>query len=353
MNLARLRKKIDAIDEKIVQLLNERADLSKEIGEDKLKNKKTIYAPEREHEILSRLKQLNKGPMPEDALETIYREIMSTSLSLEKMRNIAYLGTAGSFTHMAAQKKFGSQVEFMPCGSIPEIFQKVERGECDYGVVPIENSTEGAVTHTFDLLVDSDLKICAQVLQKVSQNLLAKCNLKDIKYIYSHPQAFGQCRLWLMEHLPEAGQIWVPSTTQAAQKVVVEKYAAAVASSLAASVYDLPIIARDIQDISHNTTRFLVLATHDVPQTGKDRTSLLFSIKDRVGALHAMLTPFFKQNINLTKIESRPSKKRAWDYVFFVDCEGHRQDQKVQKALAELEEMCKYLKVLGSYPMLE
>ena len=353
MSLPDLRKKIDAIDEKIVRLLNDRAEISQAIGKDKQKNNQRIYAPEREQEILERLKRLNAGPLSPDSLEAIYREIMSGSLSLEKPLYIAYLGTEGSFTHMAAQKKFGSQVNYVSCSSILEVFQKVGHNESDYGVVPIENSTEGAVTHTFDLLVDSDLKICSQILLPVSHNLLSKYNLKDVKYIYSNPQAFGQCRNWLINHLPQAGQIWMPSTTQAAQRAAVEKFSAAIASSFAAKVYNLPIIQKDIQDIAHNATRFLVLAEHDVPPTGKDRTTILFSIKDKVGALHAMLTPFSQHNINLTKIESRPSKKRAWDYFFFVDFEGHRLDERVKEALNQLEGMCKYLKVVGSYPSLE
>ncbi|MCA9398702.1 MAG: prephenate dehydratase, partial [Candidatus Omnitrophica bacterium] len=282
-----------------------------------------------------------------------YREIMSSSIALEKKVQIAYLGTEGSFTHMAANKKFGSQLDYVSCGSIPEIFQKIEKGQCDYGVVPIENSVEGAVTHTFDLLVDSELKICSQIMVKVSHNLLSKSNMADIKYVYSHPQVFGQCRNWLAQNMPNVGQIWVTSTTEAAQKAEKQKYAAAIASSLAAKVYNVPILEKNIQDIAHNQTRFLVISMQDVPPTGKDRTSILFSIKDKVGALHAMLTPFFKNKINLTKIESRPSKKRAWDYYFFVDFEGHREDAKVKKALDQLEGMCKYLKVVGSYPVRE
>lgn len=353
MSIENLRKKIDGIDKKILTLLNERAQTSQVIGENKIKSKQPIYSPDREQMILRHLKESNNGPLSDEALEAIYREIMSSSLSLEKLKQIAYLGPEGSFTHMAAQKKFGSQVDFLSCNSISEVFQKVEHDECEYAVVPVENSTEGAVTHTFDLLIDSELKICSQILLKISHNLLSKSNQKDIKYIYSNPQAFGQCRNWLLQNLPNAGQIWVPSTTQAAQRAAVEKYSAAIASSLAAKVYNLPIIRRDIQDIANNTTRFLVLATHDVLPTGKDRTTILFSIKDKVGALHAMLNPFYKNNINLTKIESRPSKKKIWDYFFFVDFEGHRLDTHVKEALDQLEEMCKYLKVVGSYPAIE
>ena len=203
-------------------------------------------------------------------------------------------------------------------------------------------------------LVDSELKACAQILVKISHNLLSRTpKLKEIEHIYSNPQVFGQCRHWLLNNMPHAGQIWVASTTEAAQRAGREKGAGAIASSLAAKIYGLPVLKANIQDIAHNMTRFLVLATHDVPPTGRDRTTVLFSIKDKVGALHAMLTPFVKNKINLTKIESRPAKKKAWDYYFFVDFEGHRADKNVQKALGQLEGMCKYLKVVGSYPVID
>jgi chorismate mutase / prephenate dehydratase len=353
MSLKNYRKKIDGIDLKIISLLNDRARLSSAIGKEKIRQKKAIYAPDREKEVLDRLRIYNEGPMTADALETIYREIMSSSLSLEKPLKIAYLGTEGSFTYLAATKKFGSQVEYVSCDSIPEVFQEVEEGRSDYGVVPIENSIEGAVTYTFDLLVDSDLKICSQILLKISHHLLSKTGKGMIKHIYSNPQVFGQCRNWLSEHLPGVGQMEVLSTTKAAQMAAKEKQAAAIASIQAGRLYGLEVIASNIQDIAHNTTRFLVISTHDVPATGHDRTSILFSIKDRVGALHKMLLPFARNKINLTKIESRPSKKKAWDYYFFVDFEGHRDDKKVRSALDQLDGMCKYLKILGSYPVSE
>ncbi len=352
MDLNQLRKKIDALDTKIVSILNERVELSSEIGGLKAKDKKGIYSPAREKQVLKRIESLNKGPMPPEAFEAIYREIMSGSLALEKMRHIAYLGTEGSFTFLASNKKFGSSVDYVSCVSIQDVFQKVERGECDYGVVPIENSTEGAVTHTVDLLVDSDLKICSQELLKISHNLMSTTSLSNIKKIYSNPQVFGQCRNWLLQNLPKAGHIWVASTTEAAKKATKEKNSAAIASTVSAKIHQLKIVKPNIQDIAHNTTRFLVLSKQDVPPTGKDRTSIVFSIKDKVGALHAMLTPFRKNHINLTKIESRPAKKRAWDYYFFVDLEGHRQDKNVKKALDQLDDMCKFLKIVGSYPIL-
>ncbi|MFA5059014.1 MAG: prephenate dehydratase [Candidatus Omnitrophota bacterium] len=353
MSLAKLRKKIDSIDGQIVSLLDARAKISLSIGKEKIKNKKGIYSPDREKAVLDRIKALNKGPMPAAALEAIYREVMSSSLSLEKPLNIAYLGPRASFSNLAAMKKFGSQVNYVPCDNISEIFRRVENGHGDYGVVPIENSIEGAVTHTFDLLVDSDLRICSQVLLEISHNLLSNTKLENIKTVYSNPYVFGQCRSWLLVNLPKAEQIEVASTTKAAQIVATKKNAACIASVLAAEVYNLRILKKDIEDIAHNITRFLVISTQDVPPTGCDRTSIVFSIKDKVGALHAMLTPFSQNKINLTKIESRPSKKKAWDYYFFVDLEGHRLDKKVAKALAQLEDKCKYLKILGSYPVSE
>ncbi len=353
MSLSELRKKIDGIDTKLITLLNQRADLSLGIGKLKIKGNKSIYAPAREREVLKRIEKLNNGPMSLESFEAIYREIMSSSLSLEKDLRISYLGNEGSFSHLAATKKFGSQVNYVPSASIVEVFQKVEHEDCDYGVVPIENSTEGAVTDTYDLLVDSELKICSQFMQRISHYLLSNSPMNRIKNVYSNPQVFGQCRNWLQRNLPHAGQIWVASTTQSAQMAAKQKGRAAIASSFAGKMNKLKVVKKNIQDIAHNTTRFLVIAREDVPSTGHDRTSILFSIKDKVGALYAMLAPFYKNKINLTKIESRPSKKRAWDYYFFVDFQGHRQDVNVKKALSQLENMCKYLKILGSYPIVK
>lgn len=352
MNLKDLRKRIDDIDQKVVKLLNQRAQVSAKIGEVKIANKGPIYAPDREKQVLSRIKSLNTGPMTFESFEAIYREIMSSSLSLEKQLAIAYLGTPGSFTNLAANKKFGSQVNYVASESILDVFNKVEHKDCDYGVVPIENSVEGAVTHTFDLLVNSELKICAQILLKISHNLLSNSPIEKIKTVYSKDQVFGQCRHWLQSNLPKAGLVEVASTTLAAQMAAKNKNSAAIASTLAGKNSGLKLVKENIQDIAHNTTRFLVISSQDVPPTGKDRTSIVFSIKDKVGALHDMLAPFFQNKINLTKIESRPSKMVAWDYYFFVDIEGHREDKNVKKALEKLETMCKYLKVLGSYPIM-
>ena len=353
MDLQHLRKKIDALDSKIVELLNQRAEITLEVGQHKIKNKTSIYAPAREKQVLDRIKSLSKGPLNKEALEAIYREIMSASLALEKPLRIAYLGPEATFSHLAAIKRFGSSVEHVSCENVSEIFSKVEHGDCDYGVVPIENSIEGVVTHTIDLLVDSELKICSQLLLDVSHNLMAKGSLNNVKEIYSHPQILGQCRLWLLKNMPKVELIATSSSTKAAQIAAKGKNTACIASEIAAPLYGLNILKKNIQDSAHNITRFLVLSNSDTPATGKDRTSLVFSIKDRVGALHAMLTPFYKNKINLTKIESRPSKKKAWDYYFFIDLEGHQDSPHVKRALQQLEGMCKFMKILGSYPVIE
>jgi len=357
MDISQLRNKIDVLDAKIVGLLNDRARIALAIGHDKIRNKKPIYAPDREKDVLGRVKELNGGPIKNDAVEAIYREIMSATLNLEKPLRIAYMGPEATFSHLASLKKFGSSVEHVACDNVAEVFSKVESHDCDYGVVPIENSIEGVVTHTIDLLVESDLKICSQVLLDVTHNLMgrplggqAQGDLNAIKEVYSHPQILGQCRQWLLKNIPKAHLIPAVSSTKAAQIVAGKKNAACIASRIAAPLYGLTILKKNIQDSAHNITRFLVISDADVPPTGDDRTSLVFSIKDSVGALHAMLTPFSRNKINLTKIESRPSKKKAWDYYFFVDCEGHQSDPRVARALTQLEEMCKFLKILGSYP---
>ncbi|MFC1703640.1 prephenate dehydratase [Candidatus Omnitrophota bacterium] len=351
MNLSKLRKKIDKIDSKIVSLLNERAGTSLDIRRTKSKQKKTIYSPEREQQVLKRLSHINRGPLENSSLEAIYREVMSSSLSLEKPIRIAYLGPEATFTHLAALKRFGSQVDYRACNTITDVFLDVEKLNADYGVVPIENSTEGAVSHTLDMLVDSDLKICAQIVLEISHNLLAQCTKQNIKKVYSNANALGQCRIWLNRNLPKVDYVEVSSTTRAAQICAKQKKSACIASILAAKMYGLRVVGRGIEDSSHNITRFLVIGQADCPQTKNDRTSIVFSIKDRVGALHDMLMLFKKNKINLTKIESRPSKKKAWDYYFFVDLEGHRLEKKVLRALNQLEGQCKLLKILGSYPV--
>jgi chorismate mutase/prephenate dehydratase len=351
MKLKKLRSKIDSLDKKIISLLNLRANVIKDVAKVKSRSGVGVYSPDREREVLRKIAKANRGPLTGNSLEAIYREIMSASLALEKHLKIAYLGPQASFTHLAALKRFGSQVEYVASNSITDVFLEVERGSSDYGVVPIENSIEGAVTHTLDMFADSDLKICAQIILDVSHNLLAHCAKDKVRRVYSNPQVFGQCRLWLQENLPAAELIEVSSTTRAAQIAAKEKNSACIASLLAAKVYKLRVVASDIEDSPHNITRFFVIGKTDVGITGNDKTSILFSSKDRVGALHDMLVPFKMNKINLTKIESRPSKRKAWDYYFFVDLIGHKDEARVKKALGQLENKCKFLKVLGSYPV--
>ena len=351
--LKNLRKKVDKLDSLILDLLNKRAKLTLEIGKLKVKKGASVFVPDREKEVYDKVTQANKGPLSKTAVKAIYREVMSGALALEKTPKIAYLGPQATFTHLASLKKFGSSVEYVACNNITDVFQEVEQQRCDYGVVPIENSIEGAVSHTLDMFVDTDLKICSEILLEVSHNLLGNCGLKEIKKVYSKAEVFGQCRIWLETNLPRVELIEVSSTTKAAELAANQKHAAAIASSLAAQVYKLKVISRSIEDSAHNITRFLVIGKTEARPTKKDKTSILFSAKDRVGVLHDMLVPFKKYKINLTKIESRPSKRKAWEYYFFIDFAGHYQDKNVKKALDELEKNCSFLKVLGSYPVLE
>ncbi|MBL7081676.1 MAG: prephenate dehydratase [Candidatus Omnitrophica bacterium] len=351
MSLEELRRKIDQLDTRIINLLNQRVGIALAIAQTKKSQGSARYSPDREKQILEHLLRINPGPLSSAAIEAIYREIMSSSLGQDKPVVIVYLGPQASFTHQAALKQFGSQVEYCSSNSITDVFGEVEKGSADYGVVPIENSIEGVITHTLDMFVDSDLKICAQIVLEISHNLLAHCPMSRIKRIYSNPQVFAQCRSWLEKNLANVEKIEVSSTTRAAQLVKKIRDGACIASLLAGKIYKLKVIAQGIEDSPHNITRFLVISKYEMNPTGSDRTSILFSIKDKIGALHDMLIPFKKYHINLTRIESRPSKKRAWDYYFFVDLAGHYKDKKVKKALGELEGKCKFLKILGSCPV--
>jgi chorismate mutase/prephenate dehydratase len=350
MPLSDIRKKIDAIDAKLIALLNERADLVHEVGEVKKKEGTAIYAPEREEALLRSLVAKSKGRLPASAIRAIYREIMSASLALEKQLTIAYLGPEATWSHQAARQKFGASVDYAAQSSIAEVFNVVARGKADYGVVPIENSTEGAVNYTLDVFMDSELKICAQFLLKIENNLIAKIPREQIRKVYSHPQVIGQCRQWLRHNLPGVDLIEVASTTHAAELASKEPHAAAIAGQMAAEVYGLKILETGIQDSPDNTTRFLVIGHATCPPTGDDKTSLMFCVQDKPGALFSALEPFQNLKINMSKIESRPSKRKAWEYFFFVDIEGHAQDKKLVKALAGLGKHCSFLKILGSYP---
>jgi chorismate mutase/prephenate dehydratase len=350
MELANLRRQIDRIDRHIIKYLNQRTRLSLKIGNIKKRHGLDAYSPDREKDVYEKVAAGNRGPLSNEAVQAIYREIMSGALSLEGPVRVAYLGPAATFTHLASIKKFGNSVSHIPANSITEVFSEVEKGRADYGVVPIENTTEGAVSHTLDMFMESDLKICSEVSLEICHNLLG-AKKGGIKRVYSKPEVFGQCRIWLEANLPGVELIEVSSTAKAALIAKRQKDSACIASSLAAECYGLKVLAKSIEDYSHNMTRFLVIGRSSPQSTKHDKTSVMFSIKDKVGALHDMLVPFRKNSINLTKIESRPSKKKAWDYYFFVDMIGHHKDPKVKRALVALEKQARSLKILGSYPV--
>ncbi|MGI8964539.1 MAG: prephenate dehydratase [Limisphaerales bacterium] len=350
MNIPEHRKAIDQLDAQIVGLLNARTQHVLEIGEIKLKAGEEIYAPHRERAVLQRLGKLNSGPITNDSLRAIYREIMSSALSLEKSMTIAYLGPEATFTHQAAIRKFGASLRYGAQKTIADVFTEVSKNRADYGVVPVENSTEGVVTHTLDMFVESDLKIVAQIILPIQHCLLSLKKKTQIKKLFAHPQTLAQCRGWVQNNLAHVEIIETSSNARSAELAAREKNSAAIAGLLAAEHYHLEILEMDVQDNSANATRFLVLGRQCSPATGRDRTSIMLSIAHEVGALHSALAPFRKYKLNMTKIESRPSKRKAWEYFFFVDCDGHQNDRKVAGAIAQLEKDCNYVKVLGSYP---
>ena len=352
MSLKRLRSQVDSIDARILELLNKRAAVILKIGKAKGKSGQPAYVPDREKKVYDNIISKNKGPMPKESLKAVFREIMSGSLRLERPLKIAYLGPELTFTHLASMEKFGSSVDYIDCGTITDVFSEVEKSRADYGVVPIENSIEGAVNHTLDMFVDANLKICSEIYLEVSHSLLSiEKNKASIKRVYSKREVFGQCRLWLETNLPRVELKEVSSTARAAEIAAKEKGSACIASARAAEKYGLGILYNSIEDSEHNVTRFLVIGKNEAAPTGEDKTSLMFSVKDKAGALHDMLVPFKKYGINLTKIESRPSKVRAWEYYFFVDLEGHYRQAKIQRALCELKKSASYVKILGSYPI--
>jgi chorismate mutase / prephenate dehydratase len=353
MSIPDHRKAIDKLDHQIIKLLNDRTRHVLSIGEIKRKAGEEIYAPHRERAVLNRLSRLNPGPLTKDSLHAIYREIMSSALSLEKSMQIAYLGPEATFTHQAAIRRFGSSLRYSSQKTIADVFFEVGKGRADYGVVPVENSTEGVVTHTLDMFVDSELKIVAQIVMPIQHCLLSNSPRSTIKKIFSHPQSLGQCRVWVQNNFPRVEIVETSSNARAAEQAAKAKGTAAIAGVLAAEKYGLDILQYDLQDNAANATRFLVLGRQCSPPTGKDRTSIMISIFDKVGALHNAISAFRRFRINMTKIESRPSKRKAWEYFFFIDCDGHFQDKKVEKALHHLGEHCNFVKVLGSYPNTE
>ena len=350
MTIPEHRKAIDELDAKLVALLNERTQHVLGIGEIKRKAGEEIYVPSRERQVFQRVCKQNRGPITDASLRAIYREIMSSALALEKSMAIAYLGPEATFTHQAAIQRFGSSLVYAAQKTIADVFNEVAKGRADYGVVPVENSTEGVVTHTLDMFVDSDLKIVSQIVLPISHCLVSKARRDRIKKLFVHPQSLAQCRAWVHKNLAGAEIIETSSNARSAELAAADRTAAAIAGLLAAEKYGVPVLEHDIQDNAANATRFLVLGRKCSPPTGHDRTSLMFSIADEVGALHRALAPFRKYRLNMTKIESRPSKRRAWEYFFFVDCDGHSSDGKVARAITQLAAQCSFVKVLGSYP---
>jgi chorismate mutase/prephenate dehydratase len=351
LEIDELRKDIDEIDSHILRLLNRRAELVIEVGRQKVERNLTFHVPQREEEIYARLAAENSGPFPSGAIRPVFREVISASLSLEHPLRAAYLGPRATFSHLAAMRQFGLSAQLHAMRSIGEIFTEVEKGNADYGVVPVENSIEGVVSHTLDMFVDSPLKISGEVIVEAALHLLSRAkSLAEVRKILSHPHALAEARRWLETHLPQVPAIETSSTAAAAETAATEPGVAAIASELAGSLYDLAILQRRIEDHPNNLTRFLVIGREAAAPTADDKTSILFSIKDRVGALSRMLRPFAESQINLTKIESRPAKKRVWEYVFYVDFEGHASEPRVEAALQGIRDECIFLKVLGSYP---
>ncbi|HEU5361183.1 MAG TPA: prephenate dehydratase [Candidatus Deferrimicrobiaceae bacterium] len=346
-----LRDEIDAIDDQILSLLNRRAKAVSEVGKIKSEQNLRFYVPEREVEILRRITGANPGPFPNDALKSIYREIISASLALEKPLSVAFLGPRATFTHLACLKHFGESADYVAQINVSEVFDAVVRGNADFGVVPIENSSEGIVSNTLDMFVDHNLLISGEILIEVAHDLLSVTgDIEHVKKVYSHPHAIAQCRTWLERNLKHVAVFDVESTARAAELAIDDPSAAAIAGEAAAKIYGLKCIRKRIQDNTNNVTRFIIIGRIAPERTGHDKTSVLFSARDEVGALYLMLEPFARHRINLTKIESRPVKKKAWEYLFFLDMEGHLTDDPVARALDELRMRASYLKILGSYP---
>jgi len=357
--LDRLRGEIDRLDERILGSLNERARLARAIGTLKVGQ---AYRPEREAQVLRGIKDKNQGPLAGETVAFLFREIMSACLALERPITVAYLGPKGTFSERAAVKQFGLAADALPVASIDEVFRAVESGSADFGVVPVENSTEGAVGRSLDLMPNTPMKVCGEVIVRIHHNLMAKTgpliepltkkvDFQRIRRVFSHGQSLGQCHEWLNQNLPHAERVAVASNAEAARRAADEPASAAVAGEMAAEHYGLTILAPNIEDEPNNTTRFLVLGDYAPRSSGRDKTSMVLSARNRAGAVYEMLTPFAKRGVSMTKFESRPSKVALWEYLFFVDIEGHREDANVAAALEEVGRIAGYIKVLGSYPV--
>jgi len=366
MDLNDLRDAIDTVDDEVLSLIHKRAALASAVGERKVSQPNApFYVPSREASIIRRLLNRNTeaaaeshaAKIPDEAIHGIYRGIIGACLALEHPMTIAYLGPEGTFSHTAAQRQFGETSAYLPCPNLAQVFEEVESGRATYGVVPIENAFEGAVNDTHDKFADFDLdlSICAEIQLSIHHQLLSSCEkLSDIEVVYSHPQPLGQCKAWLASHLPQASLCEVASTGKGGEIVkqdVDQQHSAAIASMVMAERLALPVLAANIEDHHHNTTRFFVIGQHDSPPSGEDKTGLVIAMKDVPGALYGLIKPFAERDMGLTRIESRPSKKKLWEYIFFVDVQGHRDDQNMSDAIAEVEALGALVKVLGSYPV--
>ena len=348
-----IRQRIDSIDAQIQDLINLRAQAAAEVAEIKQQSggEVVFYRPEREAQVLRRVKERNRGPLDAEEMARLFREIMSACLALEHPLKIGVLGPEGTFTQAAALKHFGHSVTTLPLGSISDVFQEVEAGNCHYGVVPVENSTEGVISHTLDMFFSSPLKICGEVTLRIHHNLLStEQQLSGIEVLYSHQQSLAQCRGWLDRHLPRVERVAVGSNAEAAAIAREKPHSAAIASQTAGEIYGLDVLASNIEDEPGNTTRFLIIGNQKVPPSGEDKTSLLISTKNEAGGLHRLLEPLAEHGVSMTRIESRPSRRGVWDYVFFIDVIGHQQEPHVAQALDALKQRAGMYKVLGSYP---
>ncbi len=349
--ISQLRLAINKIDESILDLINKRLLIAKEIGDIKKEKGNFVYDKSRENQVMQRLNDLNKGPLKRQALHQIFTDVISASREIQTPTKISYLGPDATFTHIAAMELFGHSSIYIPQTGIRDVFIDVSKGKCDYGVVPVENSIEGAINHTLDLFFESDLKICAEKYLNISHAVLSgSSSIKDIELIYSHPQALAQCRGWIRKNLPNAVLIECNSTALAAQKASKEEKTAAIANSEAAHIYGLQILETNIEDHSNNITRFLLIGKDEPSPTGCDRTSIMFVISHVPGALFKILEPIAESGINMSKMESRPTKHENWSYFFFVDFDGHIADEKIKHTIDRMKPYCKYIKWLGSYP---
>ena len=349
-DLNRYREQIDRLDDDLLKLLNQRAALARQIGH--IKGEEAVLRPEREAQVLRRMAEANLGPLSGDGVTQLFTEIMSQCRALEAPISVAYLGPRGTFSEAAVVKRFGQASQGIPCASIDEVFREVESGDANYGMVPVENSSEGAIGRSLDLLLQSPLKVCGEVMLPVHQCLLSnEALMAGINSVYSHPQSLGQCQIWLNANLPNVACVPVASNAEAARLAAEQPHSAAIAGKQAAERFAIAVRAENIEDDPRNTTRFLVIGSQDVAPSGKDKTSLVMSAPNRPGAVHDLLAPLAKHGVSMTKLESRPARSGLWEYVFFVDIEGHQSDQKLTAALAELKQAAAFVKVLGSYPI--